>query len=219
MKSIELAKSGLVVCALFLSGTTFSQTEESPVKGRWGLNTGVTFTPYRSDILHGSLGKKIGIMPMLTYTHGKNQFELGPQFSLARRPESPYSYSYFGMNANYKRYFNGFGTRFVPYLYSGIGVSIIRSKTVVQPSPGMMFASGLPYNYNQTGVNLSIGYGLEWQLGRHFYLGSAVSLNPGFYSTKMYDFMGDFEGVRRETGNAFRLDFNVNMQVGYRFGK
>lgn len=218
MKSIELAKSSLVVCALFFTGASFSQTEESPIKGRWGLSAGMTMTPYKSDVLHGSLGKKLGVMPMLTYTYGKNQFELGPQFSLYR-PHSPGSYQFLGINVNYKRYFNGFGNRFVPYLYSGIAFTTTKSTTVHTTGNGMMYSTGFPYNYRETGVNLSIGYGLEWQLGRHFYLGSAVSLNPGFYSTKMYDFMGDFQGIRQETKSSMRLDFNVNMQVGYRFGK
>ncbi|MNV06994.1 hypothetical protein D3C71_974020 [compost metagenome] len=218
MRSIELAKSTVVVCALFFTSTGFSQTEESPIKGRWGLSTGVVLTPYRSDILHGSLGKKLGVMPMLTYTYGKNQFEFGPQFSLYR-PNDPGSYKFLGINVNYKRYFNGFGNRFVPYLYSGIAFTTVKSTTVHYAGNGIMYSTGIPYNYRQMGVNLSIGYGLEWQLGKHFYLGSAVSINPGLYSVKMYDFMGGFQGTNRTTQTNFRLDFNVNMQVGYRFGK
>lgn len=218
MKSIELAKSGLVVCALFLTSATFSQTEESPIKGRWGLSTGVTLDHYKLDVGENIFRKRVGVLPMLTYTYGKNQFELGPQFSLYK-PNEPGSYKYFGINANYKRYFNGFGNRFVPYLYSGIGFSTTRSNTVHYIGSGGAHSSGLPYNYKQAGINVSIGYGLEWQMGKHFYLGSAVSFNPGIYSITRTDFMWHPGENIRETTNGIRLDFNVNMQVGYRFGK
>ena len=120
MKSITSPKSGLALCALLLSGTSFSQIQESPIKGRWGLSTGLTLDRYKMDLTPPFRYKQLGLLPMMTFAHGKNQFEFGPQFSLAGTSIRQ-NHRYFGLNFNYKRYFNGFGNRFVPYLFSGIG--------------------------------------------------------------------------------------------------
>lgn len=160
---------------------------------------------------------KSGISPMITYTRGKNQFELGPQFQFVRQR---YLNQYLGINFNYKRYFNGFGNKFVPYLYSGIAFSTSRSELD-------FIGAGGPFSdqrsYKQAGVNLSIGYGLEWQLGKHVYIASAVGFNPGFYSvTRTYENYwgaGMNPVIEKSTMNHIGLNFNVNAQIGYRFGK
>ncbi len=222
MKSITLPKSGLALCALLLSTTSFSQIQPEPapsVKGRWGLSTGLSLDNYKRDVSLPRPYKSVGLLPMVTYTYGKNQFELGPQFLLANSATRDV-HRYFGINFNYKRYFNGFGNRFVPYLFTGLGFSTTSSNTVVEN--GGVTVGGYPYNYKQTGFNVSIGYGLEWQLSKHFYLGSSVSFNPGIYSIRKSNFMtpdyyGDGMNLSNET--RIKLDFNVNMQIGYRFGK
>ncbi len=218
MKLITPPKSGLALCALLLSTTSFSQIQESPIKGQWGLSTGLNLDSYKSDISLFRRHQVLGILPMVTYTRGKNQFELGPQFSLANSSIRQ-NHKYFGVNFNYKRYFNGFGNRFVPYFFSGLGFSTTSSNTVKDVGGGTIVA-GYPYNYKQMGLNLSIGYGLEWQIGSGFYLGSSVSFNPGFYSIHKSNFMtSDFIGVSQQTNQTvLKLDFNVNMQLGYRFG-
>lgn len=219
MKLITLPKSGLALCAVLLSANSFSQIQESPIKGQWGLSAGVTLDNYKTEITSFRRDKILGILPMLTYTRGKNQFELGPQFSLANY-NTRQTHKYFGVNFNYKRYFNGFGNSFVPYFFSGIGFSTTGSNTVKEVGNGTIIAS-YPYNYRQTGVNLSVGYGLEWQMGKGFYLGSSVSFSTGFYSIRRSDFM-DFTGFvgasQLPKQTAIKFDFNVNMQLGYRFG-
>lgn len=218
MKLITLPKSGLALCAVLLSATSFSQIQESPIKGQWGLSTGLTLDSYKMDLVPYNRSKQLGILPMLTYTKGKNQFELGPQFSLANTRQN---HRYFGANFNYKRYFNGFGNSFVPYFFSGIGFSTTHSNTVKEVGEGVIVAS-YPYNYRQTGVNLSIGYGLEWQMGKGFYLGSSVSFSTGIYSIRRSDFMysDSYLGASNRTNQtAIKFDFNVNMQFGYRFGR
>jgi hypothetical protein len=217
MKSSKLFKVALVGGAFSLMNIgAFAQTENpSPIKGRWGLSTGVSFDQYKLDLSYKRI--RPGILPMLTYTYGKNQFELGPQFQLVRQGNLN---QYMGINFNYKRYFNGFGNRFVPYLYSGIGFT--SSKFEGFPyDDGTIYLTG--YEYKQTGVNLSIGYGLEWQLGKHFYLGSAVGFNPGIYGSSKVRITEYGNGIPSDvktvktTGIGF--NFNVNMQIGYRFGK
>ncbi|MDF3026882.1 MAG: hypothetical protein K0S23_1189 [Fluviicola sp.] len=205
--------------AIFLTSFgTFAQIENPPsVKGRWGVSAGLTMDRYKTDVSVYRGNKTMGLLPMLTYTHGKNQFELGPQFSLLKSGHMDI-HRYFGVNLNYKRYFNGFGNRFVPYLYSGIGFSTTSSNTVQDNGSGVI-TSRYPYNYKQVGVNLSIGYGLEWQIGKGFYIGSSVSFNPGIYSVRKSDFMSDIDWINKSSGTFGRLDFNVNMQLGYRFGK
>jgi hypothetical protein len=219
MKSAKLFESTVAGVAIFLTSIgAFAQTETttpSPIKGRFGLSTGVTFDQYKIDLSYRRI--KPGILPMLTYIYGKNQFELGPQFQVVRQG---YLSKYFGVNFNYKRYFNGFGNRFVPYLYSGLGFTT--SKFDGYPSVyGGYYITG--QEYKQTGVNLSIGYGLEWQLGKHFYLGSSVGFNPGVYSLSRiliiesgYEIPSEVKTVKT---TEIGLSFNVNMQVGYRFGK
>lgn len=217
MKSTKLIKTTFIVGAVLLTCTSVSaQTENpSPIKGRWGLSTGVSFDQYKLNLSNKRI--RPGILPMLTYTYGKNQFELGPQFQLVRHSNLN---QYMGINFNYKRYFNGFGNRFVPYLYSGIGFT--SSKFEGFPfGDGTIYLTG--YEYKQTGVNLSIGYGLEWQLGKHFYLGSAVGFNPGIYGRSQIQITEYGNGIPSDvktvkiTGIDF--NFNVNMQIGYRFGK
>ena len=216
MKSIRLSKSSLAACALVLSGAAFSQTTESPIKGRWGLSTGVMYDSYKSDP-EARLGLRPGILPMLTYTYGKNQFELGPQFQLVRKGNLN---EYLGVHFQYKRYFNGFGNHFVPYLYSGIAYTNSRFRGLPNGDGTYIDVEG---EYKQAGINLSIGYGLEWELGKHFYLGSSVGLNPGVYSitrnrmfTNAWDQSLEF---RRSTVTELRVNFNVNAHVGFRFGK
>lgn len=217
MKSSELIKATFVVGAVLLTCNKLSaQTENSsPIKGRWGLSTGVNFDQYKFDISYERI--RPGILPMLTYTYGKNQFELGPQFQLVRKGTQN---EYIGVNFNYKRYFNGFGNRFVPYLYSGLNFTMSRWNGI-HPVGSGFYANG--NDYRQIGINLSIGYGLEWQLGKHFYLGSAVGFNPGVYSLTKTQISEYYLGMTptltttRITGIG--LNFNVNMQVGYRFGK
>ncbi len=222
MKSPKLFQVAGITGAIFLTSLGASAQIENPpsVKGRWGLSTGMLLDRYKMDLSVSQGAKKFGVLPMLTYTHGKNQFELGPQFLLAD-PNTRDVHKYFGVNFNYKRYFNGFGNRFVPYLFSGIGFSTNRSNTVEDHGNGLL-TSRYYYNYKQLGVNLSIGYGLEWQIGRGVYLGSSVSFNPGIYSVQKSDFMTsstNLNGVNQKSGTFGRLDFNVNMQLGYRFGK
>lgn len=222
MKSTKLLQVAGVTGAILLTSFGASAQIENPtsVKGRWGLSTGITMNRYQKDLSVQSVSKTLGLLPMLTYTYGKNQFELGPQFSLAN-PNIRDVHKYFGVNFNYKRYFNGFGNRFVPYLYSGIGFSTTSSNTVQDHGNGLV-TSRYPYNYKQVGVNLSIGYGLEWQIGKGFYMGSSVSFNPGIYSVQKSRFMtGSTElgGGNQGSGTFGKLDFNVNMQLGYRFGK
>lgn len=215
MKSSKLFKVTLVGGIVFLTSIgAFAQTENpSPIKGRWGLSTGVSFDQYKIDLLYKRI--KPGLLPMLTYTYGKNQFELGPQFQLVR---NGHGNQYIGINFNYKRYFNGFGTHFVPYLYSGI--SFTTSK--FNGYPGYEGSNATGFEYKQTGVNMSIGYGLEWQLGKHFYLGSAVGINPGVYSIRRdrtsFGPLGP-EAVQTTKTTEFGLNFSVNAQIGYRFGK
>ncbi|AEA42632.1 hypothetical protein [Fluviicola taffensis] len=214
MKSLKSLKASLLGFAIFLTcnGASAQTENPSPIKGRWGLSTGITFDQYKTDILFQKM--KLGILPMLTYTYGKNQFELGPQFQLATRNTRN---EYLGVNFQYKRYFNGFGNRFVPYLYSGIGFTMSKYDGIHYES-GIIYSTG--YDYQQIGVNLSIGYGLEWQLGKHFYLGSAVGFNPGIYSVTRSQMPFEYtEGVQTTKTTGIGLNFNVNMQVGYRFGK
>jgi hypothetical protein len=213
MKSSKLMKATIVTSTVFLTfNSSLAQTENpSPIKGRWGLSTGVTFDEYKLDLAYRRI--KAGILPMLTYTYGKNQFELGPQFQIGRIGHR--GNEYLGLNFNYKRYFNGFGNRFVPYLYSGIGFTTSKYNGIHFDN-GVIYETG--FDYKQTGVNLSIGYGLEWQLGKHFYLGSAVGFNPGVYSVVRSRL--EFDGSVNTTKEVnYGLNFNVNMQVGYRFGK
>jgi hypothetical protein len=222
MRSSRLLQVIGAAGAIFLTSFgTSAQTENPPsVKGRWGLSTGLNLDRYKTDIGLFQSNKTLGILPMVTYTRGKNQFELGPQFSLANS-NTRQNHKYFGINFQYKRYFNGFGTSFVPYLFSGIGFSTTSSNTVREVGQGIVVAN-YPYNYKQTGVNLSIGYGLEWQIGKSFYLGSSVSLNPGFYSIHRSDFMPHSFLVlqqAKQNETVMKFDFNVNMQFGYRFGR
>lgn len=218
MKSPKLLQVIGGTGAIFLAsfGTSAQVENPPPVKGRWGLSAGVFFDNYKHDPFWHR-GMKVGISPMITYTRGKNQFEIGPQFQFVRQK---YLNQYLGINFNYKRYFNGFGNKFVPYLYSGIAFSTSKSELD-------FIGAGGPYSdqrsYKQAGVNLSIGYGLEWQLGEHLYIGSAVGLNPGFYSvTRTYENYwgaGMNPVIEKSTMNHFGLNFNVNAQIGYRFGK
>lgn len=217
MKSPKLLQVIGASGAIFLTSFGSSAQIENPpsVKGRWGVSAGVSFDNYKYD--HSwRKGLKAGFLPMVTYTHGKNQFELGPQFQFVRQR---YLNQYFGINFNYKRYFNGFGNKFVPYLYSGIAFST--SKSDYHAIGGGGFYSDL-MGYKQVGVNLSIGYGLEWQLGKHFYLGSAVGFNPGFYSVTRtfmnYTGAGLDPSTQTVRTNGIGLNFNVNAQIGYRFG-
>ncbi len=204
--------------AIFLlSFGTAAQIENPPsVKGRWGLSAAATFDKYKIDPAW-TQGLKPGILPMLTYTYGKNQFELGPQFRLSRL-NNPIKY--WGVTFNYKRYFNGFGTRLVPYFYSGISFTTSRFDGH-SIGNGVMYQTG--NEYEMIGMNLSVGYGLEWQLGKHFYMGSSVGINPGFYSINRSVFQGiSPEGVYvygRDKVAGIGLGFNVNAQIGYRFGK
>lgn len=221
MKSSKLLQAAGVTGAIFLTSAGASAQIENPpsVKGRWGLSAGVNLDHYKRDVSFPYTYKQPGILPMITYTAGKNQFELGPQFYIARgnNPQR-----FFGANFHYKRYFNGFGNRFVPYLYSGIAFTTTTANSVHYAhvgTIGITYSTGLPYNYKQTGINMSLGFGLEWQMGKHFYLGSSVSLNPGLYSIRKSDFMTTYDGPRLTSETRVRLDFNVNMQFGYRFGK
>jgi len=204
MKSIKSPKSGLALCAILLTTTSFSQIQESPIKGQWGLSTGVAWDQYKVGVMYSRM--RIGILPMLTYTSGKNQFELGYQFQPKRLGSTVNQFH--GITFNYKRYFNGFGDRFVPYLYTGISFTTTRFYEFYSAS-----------DYRQTGVNMSIGYGLEWQMGKGFYMGSSVGLNPGIYSVRgsRFPFPGE-EGIQRVNRIDYKLGFNVNMQIGYRFG-
>lgn len=221
MKLIASPKSGLTLCVLLVSVTSFSQIQESPIKGRWGLSTGLTLDRYKMDLTPPLRYKQLGLLPMVTYTQGKNQFELGPQFSLGNSNSRQY-HRYFGANFNYKRYFNGFGNRFAPYFFSGIGFSTTRSNSVQDAGNGVTIAS-YPYNYTQAGVNLSIGYGLEWQIGKGFYMGSSISFSHAIYNVRKSNFIMNandywgFDQIANQT--AMKFDFNVNMQLGYRFGK
>ena len=204
--------------AIFLiSFGTVAQIENPPsVKGRWGLSAAATFDKYKIDPAW-TQGLKPGVLPMLTYTYRKNQFELGPQFRLARL-NSPIKY--WGVTFNYKRYFNGFGTKFVPYFYSGISFTTSRFDGYSM-GDGLMYQTG--NEYEMMGVNVSVGYGLEWQLGKNFYMGSSVGINPGLYSFNR----SMFQGISPEGGYVYGRDkitgiglgFNVNAQIGYRFGK
>lgn len=219
MQSSKLLRAAFLGGAVLLNcNGAFAQAETpTPVKGRWGLSAGLPLDRYKTDITPYNRDKQLGILPMVTYTRGKNQFELGPQFSLATVRQH---HKYFGANLNYKRYFNGFGTRFVPYLFTGVGFSTTTSNTVKTSESGLTISNYL-YNYKQTGINLSIGYGLEWQIWNGFYLGSSVSLSGGIYDVRKSDFMpyaSDFYWVDGRSGTFQRLDFNVNMQLGYRFG-
>lgn len=219
MKSPKLLQVIGASGAIFLTSFgTAAQIENPPsVKGRWGLSAGINMDSYKFDPAW-MRGMRPGILPMITYTHGKNQFELGPQFQLVKPSNRN---QYWGISFQYKKYFNGFGNRFVPYLYSGIAFTT--SKFAGFPmSDGTFYLTGA--EYEQRGVNLSIGYGLEWQLGKHFYLGSSVGYNPGFYSitrnliTSYGTGMGPtFEKTKSASINL--LNFNVNAQIGYRFGK
>lgn len=217
MKSSKLFKVALVGGVVSLTSIgAFSQTENpSPIKGRWGLSTGVSFDQYKIDLSYKRI--RPGILPMLTYTRGKNQFELGPQFQLARQGNLN---QYVGINFNYKRYFNGFGNRFVPYLYSGISFTSSRVDGFHSVNGGYYLTGR---EYKQTGVNLSIGYGLEWQLGKHFYLGSSVGFNPGVYELSRVQITDYGYGIPSEVKTVkttgIGLNFNVNAQIGYRFGK
>lgn len=203
--------------AIFLTSFgTSAQIENPPsVKGHWGLSAGVSFDKYKYDA-SWRIGMRPGILPMITYTHGKNQFELGPQFQLTRLNNPN---QYWGATFNYKRYFNGFGTKFVPYFYSGISFTTSKFEGYSMGN-GEYYKTG--FEYKQTGVNLSIGYGLEWQLGKHFYLGSSVGFNPGFYSitrSELQTYSVDGQPVFGDvTVKGMGLGFNVNAQVGYRFG-
>jgi hypothetical protein len=217
MRSSRLLQVIGAAGAIFLTSFgTSAQTENPPsVKGRWGLSTGVSFDQYKIDLLYKRI--KPGILPMITYTRGKNQFELGPQFQLVRKD---YTNNYLGINFNYKRYFNGFGNRFVPYLYSGIAFTMSGYEGI-HPVGSGFYSTG--HDYKQTGINLSIGYGLEWQLGKHFYLGSAVGFNPGVYSLKRTQIgehgIGMSPTLSTTKTTEIGLNFNVNAQIGYRFGK
>lgn len=219
MKSSKLMKAAFLGSAVLVSCGAVAQAENpTPVKGRWGLSTGLTLDRYKWDISPDGRDKQLGILPMITYTRGKNQFELGPQFSLAD-PSIRQNHKYFGANFNYKRYFNGFGTRFTPYLFTGVGFGTTVSNTI--KTSGNITVGNYVYNYKQTGINLSVGYGLEWQIGKGFYLGSSVSINPGIYSIRKSDFtfyMDDMYWGDRRSGTFHRFDINVNMQLGYRFG-
>ena len=77
-------KAALVGSAVLLTcGGALAQAENpKTVKGKWGLSTGVTLDRYKTDVTAFSWKRFGGILPMVTYTHGKNQFELGPQFLL-----------------------------------------------------------------------------------------------------------------------------------------
>jgi hypothetical protein len=217
MKSPRLLQVIGASGAIFLTSFGASAQIENPpsVKGRWGVSAGVNFDKYKMDPAWMQ-GMKPGILPMITYTYGKNQFELGPQFRLTRI-NNPVKY--WGVSFNYKRYFNGFGNRFVPYLYSGISFTTSRFDGY-SAGNGVLYQTGS--EYEQMGVNLSIGYGLEWQLGKHFYMGSSVGLNPGIYSFNRTEFKGvSSEGsylYGRSKFTGFTMGFNVNAQIGYRFG-
>lgn len=212
MRSTKLIQVAGVAGAIFLTSFRVSAQIENPpsVKGRWGLSAGVTFDNYKFNPLSNS-GMSPGALPMLTYTYGKNQFELGPQFQLYLRSRN----QYWGIQFNYKRYFNGFGNHFVPYFYSGIAFTTSKFE-------GFPMADGTVYltgsEYKQTGINLSVGYGLEWQLGRHFYLGSFVGLNPGIYSLSRDRITGAPPISYTTKTTDFRFNFNVNAHIGFRFG-
>lgn len=204
MKSIKSPKSGLALSALLLSATSFSQIQESPIKGQWGLSTGVTGDQYKTGLMYFRM--RMGVLPMVTYTYGKSQFELGYQFEPNRL--GSIINRYHGITFHYKRYFNGFGDRFVPYLYTGFSFTTSKFYDVY---------SG--YDSRQTGVNMSIGYGLEWQMGKGFYMGSSVGFNPGIYSVRGFRLPEWNEvGPQPHNQTLFKMGFNVNMQIGYRFG-
>lgn len=219
MKSPELLQVIGVAGAIFLTpcGASAQIENPPPVKGRWGLSAGVFFDNYKYDPFWRR-GMKAGISPMITYTRGKNQFEIGPQFQFVRQR---YLNQYLGINFNYKRYFNGFGNKFVPYLYTGIAFSTSKADLDFVGAGGLYSDQR---GYKQVGMNLSIGYGLEWQLGKHLYMGSSVGFNPGFYSVtrtfENYSGAGMDPVIEKTRMNHIGLlNFNVNAQIGYRFGK
>jgi len=213
MRSTKLIRFVGVASTIFLIHSGASAQIENPpsVKGRWGLSAGVTFDNYKFNPLSNA-GMSPGVLPMLTYTYGKNQFEFGPQFQLLLRSRN----QYLGINFQYKRYFNGFGNRFVPYFYSGIAFTTSKFEGLPMDD-GTVYLTG--NEYKQTGINLSVGYGLEWQLGRHFYLGSFVGLNPGIYSLTLDRIAGVPPISYTTKSTEFRFNFNVNAHIGFRFGK